>query len=323
MLERSLGRTGVHVSEIGFGAWGIGGTYWIGAEDAESRRALHRALDLGVNFIDTAIVYGRGRSEKLVGEIVRERRQRVFVATKIPPKNLIWPATSGVPVSETFPGEHIVRFCEKSLRNLGSDAVDLIQLHVWQDGYLDEEGWKDAFLGLKKSGKARFLGVSINDHEPATALRAAASGLFDAVQVIYNIFDPTPAQELFPACQRHGVGVIARVPFDEGGLLGTITPDTVFPEGDFRNHYFRGERKREVFARAKALEAERGDEARTLPELALRFCLSHDAVSTVIPGMRRVASVEANAAVSDGRRLSPALLGRLAAHAWPRNFYAD
>jgi aryl-alcohol dehydrogenase-like predicted oxidoreductase len=323
MLERSLGRTGVHVSEIGFGAWGIGGTYWIGAEDAESRRALHRALDLGVNFIDTAIVYGRGRSEKLVGEIVRERRQRVFVATKIPPKNLIWPATSGVPVSETFPGEHIVRFCEKSLRNLGSDAVDLIQLHVWQDGYLDEEGWKDAFLGLKKSGKARFLGVSINDHEPATALRAAASGLFDAVQVIYNIFDPTPAQELFPACQRHGVGVIARVPFDEGGLLGTITPDTVFPEGDFRNDYFRGERKREVFARAKALEAERGDEARTLPELALRFCLSHDAVSTVIPGMRRVASVEANAAVSDGRRLSPALLGRLAAHAWPRNFYAD
>lgn len=321
MKRRPLGKTGLEVSEIGFGAWGIGGSMWIGAKDDESRRALHRALDLGVNLIDTAIVYGQGRSERLVGEVLRERPERVFVATKVPPKDLVWPAAKGIPVAKTFPADHLVRFCEKSLRNLGSDHVDLLQFHVWCDEYLDQDGWQEAWLGLKRAGKARWLGVSVNDHDPASGLRAVGSGLFDAVQVIYNIFDPTPAAELLPACQRHGVGVLARVPLDEGGLTGTITPATVFPKGDFRNDYFRGDRKRQVFERAEALKAELGEEARTLPELALRFCLSHDAVSTVIPGMRRLATVEANAAVSDGRRLSPALLARLAAHAWPRNFY--
>ena len=323
MNTRALGKTGLRVSEIGFGAWGIGGTFWIGAEDDASRRALHRAIDLGVNFIDTAIVYGQGRSERLVGEVLRERREQVYVATKVPPRNLVWPAKKGVPVSETFPGDHIVRSCEKSLRNLGREPIDLLQFHVWQDDYLDEGGWMDAFLALKKSGKARFLGVSVNDHDPDSALRVVASGFVDAVQVIFNIFDPTPAQELFPACQKHGVGVLARVPLDEGGLSGTITPETTFPEGDFRNRYFRGERKKQVFERAQALMAEKGDEAKSLPELALRFCLSHDAVSTVIPGMRRLSTVEANAAVSDGRGLSAGLLERLAAHAWPRSFYDD
>ena len=324
MKTRPLGRTGLQVSEIGFGAWGIGGTLWIGAKDEESREALHRALDLGVNLIDTAIVYGQGRSERLVGQVVRERRDAsVHVATKIPPRNLEWPARRGVSVRETFPADHITRFCDKSLRNLGMERVDLLQLHVWQDAWLDEDGWREAWLGLRTSGKARFLGLSVNDHDPASALRAVSSGLFDAVQVIYNVFDPTPAAALLPLCAKHGVGVLARVPLDEGGLTGTIRPDTTFPEGDFRNGYFRGERRREVFDRTEALRALLGEESQTLPELALRFCLAPDAVSTVIPGMRTAARVAENTPVSDGRRLSPALLEKLARHAWPRNFYGD
>lgn len=318
-----MGRTGLQVSEIGFGAWGIGGGMWVGEQDEESLRALHRAIDLGVNFIDTALGYGRGHSESLVGRVVRERREPVFVATKIPPKNQVWPAARGAAVSECFPARHIVECCEKSLRNLGLDHVDLLQLHVWQDEYLDQDGWKDTLLGLQRSGKARHLGISVNDHDPGSALRAVASGIFDTVQVIFNIFDPTPANVLLPACRAQGVGVLARVPLDEGGLTGTITPDTVFPKGDFRSHYFRGDRKRQVFERAEALKMFLGSEAATLPELALRFCLSHDAVSTVIPGMRRVSRVDANAGVSDGRRLSPGFLGQLVHHAWPRNFYED
>lgn len=324
MKMRPLGRTGLQVSEIGFGAWGIGGTMWVGARDEESLEALHRALDLGVNLIDTAIVYGQGRSERLVGQVVvRARRETVYVATKVPPKNLEWPARLGVSVRETFPAEHLTRFCEKSLRNLGTDRVDLLQLHVWQDAWLDEEGWQETWLGLKRSGKARLLGLSVNDHEPETALRAVKSGLFDCVQVIYNVFDPTPAAKLLPLCLEQGLGVLARVPLDEGGLTGQVRPDTTFPAGDFRNDYFRGERRRQVFARTEALRTLLGAEARTLPELALRFCLSHPAVSAVIPGMRSAARVEQNVGAGDGRRLSPGLLDKLARHAWPRNFYGD
>jgi aryl-alcohol dehydrogenase-like predicted oxidoreductase len=201
-------------------------------------------------------------------------------------------------------------------------AIDLLQLHVWRDEYLEgTDEWRRALEDLKASGKVRYLGVSINDHDPGTALRAVASGLFDAVQVIYNVFDQGPEAELFPLCRKHDVGVLARVPLEEGGLTGTITPDTTFPEGDFRNEYFAGDRKRQVYERARALQAVMGGEARSLPELALRFCLADDAVSTVIPGMRRIATVESNAAVSDGRRLSPGLRATLKEHAWARNFY--
>jgi aryl-alcohol dehydrogenase-like predicted oxidoreductase len=325
MQTRSLGRTGVQVSEIGFGAWGIGKTLWIGADDAESMRALDRAVDLGVNFIDTALGYGHGHSEQLVGQALREKgaESAVFVATKVPPRNLVWPAQRGIPVSQCFPASHITSCAEKSLYNLDIGRIDLLQLHTWQDEYLDQKdsGWADALLKLKAQGKVRHLGISVNDHDPASALRAVESGLFDSVQVIYNIFDQTPEKELFPACREHGVGVIARVPFDEGGLTGKITPETTFPDGDFRNNYFKGDRKREVQERAEKLRALLGDEAATLPELALRFCLAQEAVSTVIPGMRTVRHVEGNVAVSDGRPLSPALREKLRTHAWPRNFY--
>lgn len=321
MQLRPLGRTGLRVSEIGFGAWGIGAQMWIGAQDDESLRALHRAADLGINLFDTALVYGTGHSEKLVGRLLRERSEPLLVATKVPPLNREWPARAGVPVERVFPGSHVRASVDQSLGHLGLDHIDLLQLHVWHDQWLDQGDWHDTIARLKEAGKVRFFGVSISEHEPNTALRVVRAGAVDAVQVIYNIFDPTPAEELFPACREHGVGVLARVPLDEGGLTGVIAPDTSFPEGDFRNNYFRGERKAEVQARAEALKSRMGDEAATLPELALRFCLSHDAVSSVIPGMRRAETVETNARFGDGRQLSAALLGELQRHAWPRNFY--
>lgn len=321
MQLRPLGKTGVRVSAVGFGAWGIGGDMWIGAQDDESLRALHRAADLGMNLFDTALVYGKGHSEQLVGRFLRERREALQVATKVPPLNRVWPARAGVPVGDVFPGAHVRASVDQSLRNLGLERIDLLQFHVWRDEWLDEGDWRATVDELRRAGKVRFFGVSINDHEPASALKLAASGLADALQVIYNVYDPTPAAQLFPVCLEHGVGVLARVPLDEGALTGTLTPATTFPPDDFRNRYFRGERKAEVQARAQALAALLGDEAATLPELALRFCLSHAAVSSVIPGMRSIARVEQNVGCGDGRALSPELLAALARHAWPKNFY--
>jgi len=324
MKYRRLGRTGLMVSEIGYGAWGIGKAQWIGADDAQSLGALRRAVEMGLNFIDTALAYGPNHSERLVGALVREMKVPLHVATKVPPKNYEWPARRGVPARDVFPAAHVRKSAEQSLKNLGLERIDLLQLHVWRDEYLDDHdaGWQEALGELKKSGKVRFVGISVNDHDPASALRALSSGLFETAQIIYNVFDQGPEAEFFPACRTHDVGVIARVPFDEGGLTGTITPATKFPAGDFRNDYFAGNRKRQVWERTEALKRLLDGEAKSLPELALRFCLGPDEVSTVIPGMRRVESVEANVAASDGRRLSPALRAALKGHAWARNFYA-
>lgn len=321
MQYRRLGKTGVMVSEIGFGAWGIGGTWWIGAEDAESLAALHAAIDAGVNFIDTALVYGDGHSEALVGQVVKSRKERIYVASKVPPKNQHWPALSGDTVTDSFPPDYIIDCTEQSLKNLKLDALDLQQLHVWRDEWMDDPRWLEALLTLKSQGKVKAIGVSINDHEPDSALRLVQSGLIDAVQVIYNIFDQSPERALFPACLKHDVGVLARVPFDEGGLTGKITPETTFPAGDWRNEYFKGDRKAQVAARVAGLKPLLGAEAATLPELALRYCLAHPAVSTVIPGMRTKPHARANCSWSDGNRLSEALQAQLKAHAWDRNFY--
>jgi aryl-alcohol dehydrogenase-like predicted oxidoreductase len=318
---RPVGRTGIEVSEIGYGAWGIGGSQWGGADDDESLEALHRAIDLGVNFIDTALAYGAGRSERLVGQVVRKRPERIHVATKVPPKNLIWPAPAGVPVNEVYPGDHVRACAERSLSNLGLERIDLLQLHVWSDEWTDEGDWREAVDELRTAGKIGFFGISINDHQPANALRVIDSGAVDTVQVIYNVFDQSPEDELFPACREHGVGVIARVPLDEGGLTGTIGPDTEFPEGDFRASYFGGERTHELGERVSAITADLGVAAGELAETALRFVLSEPTVSTVIPGMRSVRNVERNVAVSDGRGIPDGWRERLRAHRWVRNFY--
>ncbi len=323
MQYRTMGKSGLQVSEIGFGAWGIGKTSWIGADDNESLRALHRAIDLGLTFIDTAYGYGNGHSERLIGQVLRERSERVYVATKIPPKNKQWPADHSVPVAETFPGDHIRKYTEHSLSNLGVDTLDLQQFHVWSDTWMRQGDWQETVEQLKSEGKIRAFGVSINDHEPNTALQLVRSGVVDAVQVIYNIFDQSPEDELFPACQEHNVGVIARVPFDEGALTGTITPDTTFPADDWRNSYFAGDRKREVYERVTAIANDLGISLDQLPEVALRYILSHPAVSTVIPGMRQVRNVERNMAVGDGQGLPDEQVQQLKKCRWVRNFYQE
>jgi len=319
---RKLGRTGLEVSEVGYGAWGIGKSQWMGAEDDESLRALNRAIDLGLTFIDTALGYGEGHSERLVGRTVRTRDEAVHVATKIPPKNRIWPAPPGLHPDETFPADHVRECTETSLENLGLETIDVQQFHVWQDEWLGEGNWQEAVEDLKREGKIRHFGVSINDHQPANAIKLIESGLVDTVQVIYNVFDQSPEDGLLPACLEHGVGVIVRVPFDEGALTGAITPETKFDEGDFRNDYFRDDRKRQVQERVRAIVSELGVTEDEIAEIALRYILSHPAVSTVIPGMRSVRNVERNMRVADGEGLPEDQLRLLKNHRWVRNFYA-
>lgn len=321
MNYRTLGKTGLKVSEIGYGAWGIGAKQWIGATDDESTRALDRAVDLGLNFIDTALAYGDGHSEKIVGQVVRRRQEKVFVATKIPPKNRRWPAEASTPVQEVYPAGYVTACTEESLRNLGVESIDLQQLHVWTDEFTDSGDWMAAVDQLKKQGKIRHFGISLGEHTPENGLRAVESGLVDAVQVIYNIFDQGPEDRLFPACLKNNIGVLARVPFDEGGLTGRVTPETVFPKDDFRNFYFKGDRRREVYDRVRKIAADLALPLDRLPEAALRFTLSHAAVSTVIPGMRTVRNAEANCGAGDGRGLPPDQVTRLRPHRWIRNYY--
>jgi aryl-alcohol dehydrogenase-like predicted oxidoreductase len=319
MNERRLGRTGLSVSEIGYGAWGIGGSMWLGAEDQESLKALNRAIDLGVNFIDTAAVYGDGHSERLVGKVVAERDERIVVASKIPPKNFTWPAPPGIDPDEAFPADHVRKSTERSLSNLGMDAIDVMQFHVWSDDWVGRGSWLEAIQALKEEGKLRFFGVSINDLEPGNALALIETGVVDTVQVIYNVFEQAPEDELLGACERADVGVIARVPLDEGGLTGTITPDSTFPEGDFRNEYFSGENDVATTHRhATAIIEDLGIEPEQLPEVALRYVLSHPAVSTVIPGMRSVRNAERNAAIGDGQGLPGDRVEALKRHRWDR-----
>ena len=322
MKHRTLGRTGFEISEIGFGAWGIGGTQWLGGNDDESMRALRRAMELGFNFIDTALAHGDGHSEKLVGKIIRDATHRMYVATKVPPKNRLWPARPGIGIENVFPYDYILHSTETSLRNLKVDTIDLQQLHVWNPDWLYREEWRRAFEELKTAGKVRAVGVSINDHQPDSALELIRTGFVDAVQVIYNIFDQTPQQNLLPLAKAKNVGVLARVPFDEGSLTGSITEDTVFNPKEFRAFYFRGDRKKQVVEHVAALQKDLTAQNGTLAEIALRFTISDPAVSTVIPGMRTVRNVERNAAVSDKGPLDAATLQLLKRHAWAKDFYA-
>jgi aryl-alcohol dehydrogenase-like predicted oxidoreductase len=321
MNYRKLGRTGWDVSEIGYGAWGIGGKQWLGGADDESVRALRRAIDLGLNFIDTALAYGDGHSERLVGQVVSDTPKKIYVATKVPPKNRLWPARPGIPISDVFPYSYIMDCAAESLDNLKLPAIDLLQLHVWNPEWLESDDWRRAFADLKSSGKVAAVGVSINDHAPDSALGIIKTGLIDAVQVIYNVFDQSPERNLFPLCQAQNIGVLARVPLDEGALTGNITPQTKFEEGEFRAFYFRGDRKQQVVEHVDAIRRDLGN-AEPLADTALRFCLSHPAVSTVIPGMRSVRHAESNVGLSAKGPLSSDTLAALRRHAWEKNFYS-
>jgi aryl-alcohol dehydrogenase-like predicted oxidoreductase len=316
MNYRTFGRTGWQISEIGYGMWGLAG--WTGSDRAEVLRALQRSVDLGCNFFDTAWAYGDGVSEEVLGTLLRDNPgERLFAATKIPPKNRIWPSKRGFQIDDVFPAEYIVDYTERSLRNLGVECIDLQQFHVWEDEWATRDEWKRAIEDLTAQGKVQAWGVSVNRWEPNNCLDTLRTGLIDAVQVIYNIFDQNPEDALFPLCRELNVGIIARVPFDEGTLTGTFTKETTFPPDDWRSTYFVPENLTSSVDHADALKP-LVPAGMTMAEMALRFILANPDVATTIPGMRRLANVEANIATSDGKTLPDGLLAELKNHRWDR-----
>jgi aryl-alcohol dehydrogenase-like predicted oxidoreductase len=316
MKYRRFGRKGWMVSEIGYGMWGMGD--WTGSDDVESLNSLQYALESGCNFFDTAWAYGEGHSEGLLGQIVRANpNERLYTATKIPPKNRKWPSQREFSLEDCFPPDYIEEYVERSLQNLGLEQVDLIQFHTWEDAWLQDDRWAKKLDELKRQGKIQAIGISINRWEPWNGVLTVRSGLIDAVQVIYNIFDQNPEDELFPACQEMDVAVIARVPFDEGSLTGNLTLDSTWPEGDWRNSYFVPENLKSSVARADRLKP-LVPEGMTMTGMALRFILNNPVVSTVIPGMRKLEHVKSNLAASDAGPLPDALHKRLGQYRWDR-----
>jgi aryl-alcohol dehydrogenase-like predicted oxidoreductase len=316
MQYRTFGRTGWQVSDIGYGMWGMGG--WTGSDDEESMRSLHRAVKLGCNFFDTAWGYGRGHSEGLLGQLVRAYpNKKLYVATKIPPKNFKWPAEPEYSLDDCYPPDHIRQYVESSLKNLGLPQMDLIQFHTWDDSWAEDSRWQRTLDDLKREGLILAAGISIDRWEPANAIQALRTSAIDAVQVIYNIFDQNPEDELFPVCRELNIGVIARVPFDEGTLTGTLTLDSKWPEGDWRNTYFLPENLKASVERAEALRPLVPSNM-TMPEMALRFILANPDVSTIIPGMRKLKNTEMNIATSEAGALPPDLIQKLRAHRWDR-----
>lgn len=317
MKYRKFGRTNLNVSEIGYGMWGLAD--WKGSDPSEVEKALDHAVELGCNFFDTAWAYGNGRSEQILAKLLkRHGGQELICASKIPARNFKWPARPEYKLKDCYPASHIIEYTEKSLKNLQTECIDLQQFHVWTDEWADQDEWKEAIEKLKKEGKIRFMGISINRWEPDNALRTLQTNMIDAVQVIYNIFDQAPEDNLFPLCRKMDLGVIARVPFDEGTLTGTMTKDTKFEPGDWRSTYFVPENLNASVEHADALKP-LVPAGMSMPELALRFILCNDDVHTIIPGMRSIRHVESNIGTSDGKALEESLRQKLKAHRWDRN----
>ena len=321
MIFKKFAGSEEEVSLLGYGTWGIGKTMWIGAEDKESKESLHAAIENGINFFDSALVYGDGHSEKLIGEVEKECGKNLFITSKIPSKKFEWPAYEGSTLQESFPKDHIIGKTEESLKGLKRDFIDLQQFHVWNDKWSVEDEWKEAVELLKSQGKVRYFGISINDHQPENGIEAGKTGLIDSFQVIFNLFDQSPIDNLFPFCEDNNIAVIARVPFDEGGLTGNITADTNFPIGDFRNRYFRGDRKNEVWERVQKIQEIVNEEVSSMHEAALRFTISFPTVTTTIPGMRNKKHLLSNTESVIKGPLSSEIIEQLKEHRWIRNFY--
>ena len=316
MQYRTFGRTGWQISEIGYGMWGLAG--WTGSDKQQVLQALERSVELGCNFFDTAWAYGDGVSEEILGQLLKAHPdQKLYAATKIPPKNRKWPSKPDFDLKDVFPADYIVEYTEKSLKNLVVETIDLQQFHVWEDSLANQDEWQEAITKLTQQGKVQAWGVSVNRWEPDNCLNTLRTGLIDAVQVIYNIFDQNPEDNLFPLCRELNIGVIARVPFDEGTLTGTFTKETTFPANDWRSTYFVPENLNSSVDHADALKP-LIPSGMTMPEMALRFILSNPDVHTTIPGMRQIRNVEANSAASDGSGLLPELLHELKGHRWDR-----
>src|SRR5436305_8717975 len=309
MKYRKLGRTGFDVSEIAYGLWGMGG--WSGSDDRESLQALQLAVDLGCNFFDSAWTYGDGKSDGLLGQtIAKNRGKRLFAASKIPPKNNQWPALPKYKYQDVFPHDHVFDYADRIRKQLGTDSIDVLQFHVWDDSWANEPDFRNTVEKLKRDKTILAFGLSLNRWEPWNGIKALRTGLVDAVQVIYNVFDQAPEDELFPLCQELNVGVIARVPLDEGSLGGKMTLETRFPKGDWRAGYFGPENLPKTIHRVEKLK-EILPAGMTLPEMALRFILSHPAVSTTIAGMRKAGHGRQNIAGSYAGVLEKGLLAEL------------
>ncbi len=316
MQYRKFGRTNWQVSDIGYGMWGMGG--WTGSDDEESLASLQLSVDLGCNFFDTAWVYGNGHSEGLLGQLIKANPdKKLYTATKVPPRNMQYPTLPEYTLDECYPADHIEEFLHKSLENSGLERFDVLQIHTWNDDWTDDDSWSNMLDSLKRQGLIGACGISINRWEPWNGVKAVRSGKIDSVQVVYNIFDQNPEDELFPACQEMDVAVIARVPFDEGSLTGTMTANTTFPDGDFRNNYFSADKIGPIIEHVEALKPLIPNDS-TMPELSLRFILSDPAVSTIIPGMRKAKHVRSNIAASDLGGLSFDMIANLRAHHWVR-----
>jgi aryl-alcohol dehydrogenase-like predicted oxidoreductase len=316
MRYRKFGRTGFEISDIAHGLWGMGG--WSGSEDEQSLKALQLAVELGCNFFDSAWAYGDGKSDGLLGDtIARNPHKRLYAASKIPPKNLQWPASTQYKYHDVFPPDHVFTYADLIRKNLGVETIDVLQFHVWDDNWTNEPDFRNTVEKLKRDKVIRSFGLSLNRWEPENGIKAIRTGLVDAVQVIYSIFDQSPEDELFPVCQELNVGVIVRVALDEGSLGGKMTRDTKFPKGDWRSGYFNPENLANTMDRVDKLK-QILPQGMSLPEMALRFVLSHPAVSTTIIGMRKLEHVEENIALSDKGPLSPELLKQVKAHRWDR-----
>lgn len=320
MKVRALGSTGMSVSEIGFGAWAIGGG-WGEQHDQDSLKALHAALDAGVNFIDTAAGYGEGRSERLIGQALRERSEEILVATKTPPLPGMWPPSPYCNVQERYPESYLRENVEERLRKLAVERLDVLQLHTWTRAWNARPGPLEVLQALKREGKIRAIGISTPEQDQNCVIDLMRRGLIDVVQVIFNIFDQEPAAELLPVAMETGTGIIVRVAFDEGALTGKFTQDTTFAEGDFRQSYFAGDRLERTVLRVEKIREDTRSWGLSLPQIALKFATSHPGVSTVIPGIRSVAQATANAAVSELDDLSEQQQIALRAHAWNRGFW--
>lgn len=316
MNYRVFGRTGWKISEVGYGMWGMAG--WTGSEDKETALSLDLSVELGCNFFDTAWGYAEGLSETMLGALIkRNPSKKLYAATKIPPKNFKWPSKKGYKLEDCFPTDHIIKYTELSLKNLGVETIDLQQFHVWEDDWAHHESWQRAVEKLKQDGKIQAMGISVNRWEPENCVDTLRTGFIDSVQVIYNIFDQAPEDVLFPLCQELNIGVIARVPFDEGTLTGKLTKETVFPKDDWRASYFVPENLNASVEHADRLRPIVPN-GMSMPEMALRFILSHNQVSTTIPGMRSRGHVQPNLATGDGKGLPKELLAQLRDHRWDR-----
>lgn len=316
MIKRRFGRLDWEVSEIGYGMWGMG--QWTASEDLLSVKSLDLAVENGVNFFDTAWAYGHGKSEELLGNLLRRHPQKkLYTASKIPAKNFTWPAKPEYTLEESYPASHILEYTEKTLRNLGVEQIDLMQFHTWDDSWTERDEWKRTVEDLKKSGKISAMGISVNRWEPENGIKALKTGLLDAVQVIYNIFDQAPEDVLFPLCEELDIAVIARVPFDEGTLTGNITKETTFADGDWRGTYFVPENLKASAEKADLLRPV-VPKGMTMAEMALRFITMNKTVSTIIPGMRKKKNVLMNTALSDGKGLPLELYQELKDHRWDR-----